>query len=131
MASESLVLAVSCALAMSVGGGDMLRMNERWRESSTWAFLLWLGARWGRAGTGSVAAAGLLEKKSGVSVVLARPNSENGVMGVTGLRSEEVSAVKKLVPMLEKSLSLWIELAEDEVVSDAPDAERMSGALRA
>jgi len=42
-ASESLEAAVSCA--MSVGGGDMLRTMERWRESSTWAFLLWLGAR--------------------------------------------------------------------------------------
>ena len=74
---------------------------------------------------------GLLEKKSFVS--LPRPKSEKGVNGVIGLRSEEeeLSAVRKLLPMLEKSLSLWMELAEDELVSDPPETLRMSGALRA
>lgn len=110
----------------------MLRLNERWRESSTWAFLLWLGARWGIAGTGSaVVGAGLLEKKSIVSWL--RPRSERGVLGVIGLRSdvEELSAVRKLLSMLEKSLSLWIESEEDELLSEPPEDFRMSGALRA
>jgi len=80
---------------------------------------------------GSVAATGLLEKKSFVS--LFRPRSEKGVRGVVRLRSEEeeLSAVRKLVLMLEKSLSPWMELEEDELVSEPSEILRISGALRA
>jgi len=86
------------------------------------------------AGTGAGAAAadatGLLEKKSLLS--LPNPISEKGVKGVIGLREEdeELSAVKKPLSMLEKSLSLWIE-SDEELASEPVDTLRMSGALRA
>lgn len=113
----------------------MLRLKDRWRDSSTCAFLLWLGARCGMAGTGAGAVVadvtGLLEKKSLVSLPI--PISEKGVNGVMGLREEEeeLSAVKNPLSMLEKSLSLWIEPDEVELVSERPETLRMSGALRA
>ena len=50
-----------------------------------------------------------------------------------GLREEEeeLSAVKNPLSMLEKSLSLWTESDEDELVSEPLETLRMSGALRA
>lgn len=124
--------------AMSVGGGDMLLLNDRCLDSSTWAFLLWLGARCGMAETSSadsveagVLTRDLLEKKSLVS--LPTPKSEKGVRGVTGERSvaEELSAVKNDLSMLEKSLSEWMESDEEELLLDSAETLRISGALSA
>lgn len=134
IATVSRVVTVS----MSVGGGERLLLRERCLDSSTCAFLLWLGARCGIAGTGSEAGVkvvrltvGLLEKKSFVSLL--RPKSEKGVSGVTGERSEvdELSALRKLLSILEKSLSEWIESDDEEVVLDSAETFLMSGAVKA
>ena len=61
------------------------------------------------------------------------PMSEKGVSGVMGLRSqdEELSALKKPLSMLEKSLSLWLWIESEEELLDSAEVLRMSGALRA
>ena len=74
--------------------------------------------------------AGLLVKKSFKSLLI--PKSENGVSGVAGERSafDELSALRKPLSMLEKSLSLWTESDELEP-ADSADTFRMSGAFKA
>lgn len=112
--------------------------KDFWRLSSTCAFLLWLGARLGMAGTGSLegveavdAMTGFEEKKS--FVVASCIISEKGVMGVSGERSEveELSAVKKPLSMLLKSLSELTESAEEFVEPRSAEVLRISGAFRA
>ena len=120
---------------MVVGGGDRLRLTDICLDNSTCAFLLWLGARVGTAGVGSatndgplVVIPGLLEKKSLAS------ESEKGVIGVTGERSEddELSARKNPLSMLAKSESELIESEDEEALLDNPGFLRMiSGAFMA
>lgn len=94
--------------------------------------MLWLGARCGIAGAGSGAGAdavaGLVEKKS-----LVVGSSENGVKGVIGERSleEELSALKKPLSILLKSLSEATEAADELDEDDSAEALRMSGAFNA
>lgn len=102
--------------------------------------MLWLGARVGIAGTGSDAGvgaggadvtSGFEEKKSFVAASCII--SENGVMGVIGDKSveEELSALKKLLSMLLKSLSEATEAADEPEESVSAENFRISGALRA
>lgn len=121
--------------AIVAGGGDMLRLIDNCLDSSTCAFLLWLGARCGTAGVGSaesdgpLVVIGLLEKKSFFS-----PKSENGVIGVTGESSEdeELSAVRNPLSILAKSESECTESAEeDDAVLDRVAPLLISGAFKA
>lgn len=59
--------------------------------------------------------------------------SEKGVMGVSGERSveEELSALKKPLSVLLKSLSEEMEAAEELDEDDSAETLRISGALRA